>query len=120
MTDISTLFLQQAGLKTSAFATNSRYHGIATATMEDSNGDPVVFVKRRIVPAPAQFYLLQKHIVSQGERPDLLAHKYYNDAEKFWQLADANAALDADDLTADPGKQIQVTLPGGIPGNTHA
>ncbi|RZM19812.1 MAG: LysM domain-containing protein [Pedobacter sp.] len=120
MTDISRLFLQQAGLKVSAFAPNSRYNGIETGTIEDKNGEPVAYVKRRFVPAPASFFLLQKHIVSQGERPDLLAQQYYNDPEKFWQIADANAVLDADEIVDQPGKSIHITLPNGIPGNSHA
>lgn len=119
MTDISKLF-QQAGFKPSSFTPSSRYNGIEIAMLEGKNGEPVPYVKRRLIPAQDKFFLLKKHLITDGERPDLLAHQYYNDAERFWQLADANRAMDADELTASPGITINITLPNGIPGNTNA
>lgn len=120
MTDIAKIFLQQAGLKASNFSASSRYKAIETATIEDHNGEPVAYVKRRIIPAADRFFFLQKHYIKEGERPDLLAHKYFSDAERFWQIADANLVLDADELTDTPGNSIQITLPNGIPGNSNA
>ena len=120
MTDISKIFLQQAGLKSSNFSASSRYKDVDTSTTEERNGERVAYVKRRMIPAPDKFYLLQKHHTKEGERPDLLAHKYFNDAERFWQIADANLVLDAHDLTDSPGNTIQITLPNGIPGNSNA
>ncbi len=120
MTDISKIFLQQTGLGTGAFSPSSRYHGINTRITGSQNGEPVIYLSRRLIPAPEKFFLLQKHFTSEGERPDLLAHQYYSDAERFWQLADANAVLHPNELTGTPGKAINITLPGGIPGNKHA
>ncbi len=119
MTDLSKLF-QQAGSKSSPFSPSSRYHGVETATIEGKNKEPIAYVKRRLVPSPDNFFVLKKHIISEGDRPDLLAHQYYNNAEAFWQLADANLVMDANELTANPGDTIRITLPNGIPGNTNA
>jgi len=120
MTDISKIFLQQAGLKSGNFSASSRYKDVDTSTIEEKNGELVAYLKRRMIPAPEKFYLLQKHHTTEGERPDLLAFKYYSDAERFWQIADANLVLDANDLTDNPGNTIHITLPNGIPGNSNA
>ncbi len=119
MTDISKLF-QQAGFKASPFSPSSRYNGIEITALEGENDERVPYVKRRLIPPQDTFFLLKKHLVAEGERPDLLAHEYYNDAERFWQLADANLVSDANELTANPGNTIHITLPNGIPGNTNA
>lgn len=120
MTDLSKIFLQQTGLRTSTFSPSSRYHGINTRINDSQNGESVIYLSRRLIPGPEKFFVLQKHFINEGERPDLLAHQYYSDAERFWQLADANAVLDPNELTNTPGKAINITLPGGIPGNKHA
>jgi hypothetical protein len=42
------------------------------------------------------------------------------DAEQFWRIADANAALHPNELTAQPGRRLRITLPEGIPGPSNA
>ena len=78
------------------FPPNSRYSGIATATLEKPNGDQVIYLKRRFVPSPVLFALLQEHMVTEGERLDHIAAHYLGDAELFWRLCDANSALRPD------------------------
>jgi len=48
------------------------------------------------------------HVVAQGDRPDLLAYRYYRDPLKFWRIADANRVLTANELVAQPGDRILV------------
>lgn len=120
MTDISKLFLQQVGLKSSNFSISSRYHSVEISSIENQNGEPVAYVKRRLIPAQENYFVLQKYICSEGDRPDLLAQKFYNDPERFWQILDANVILDPDELTNTPGKIIKISLPNGIPGNSNA
>lgn len=119
MTDPLQMILQQAGLKSNGFPPTSRYHGISTATLESDNGDPIIYLRRRLVPAAERFSLLQEHTVTEGERLDHIAYQYLGDPERFWQLCDANNALHPDELTEEIGKRIRITLPEGIPGN-HA
>lgn len=115
------LMMQQAALKTNQFAPNSRYYGIETATIASDHQGQIPYVKRRFIAAPENFQLLQEHTVSQGERPDHLAHQYLGDSEQFWRICDANVVRSPNELTDTIGKKIKITLPENIIGNnTHA
>ena len=76
MTDPLQAFLQTNGLASAPFAPGSRYHGLPTAEHTRPDGSVVAFVKRRFVPPPASFALIQEHEVVAGDRLDnLAAHK---------------------------------------------
>lgn len=115
MADLTQL-LQQLGAKASYFAPNSRYKNIGTKTMTGADGAGVLYLQRRILPPADSFVLLQEHIVNDGDRLDTITNQYLGDPEKFWQLCDANNTLHPDELTANPGDRIRITLPEGIPG----
>ncbi len=102
------------------FPPNSRYYGIETAILEDADGVQTAYLRRRLVPQPERFALLQTHRVSQGERLDNIAARYLDDPEQFWRLCDANRALRPDRLTERAGRSLRVTLPEGIPGTPRA
>jgi hypothetical protein len=120
MTDIAQFILQQVGKKTNSFAPSSRYNGIDTVTIEGSDGEPIVYVRRRFVPPAESFFLLQEHTVTEGERLDNITNRYLGDPERFWQICDANNAIDPGELTETPGTKIKITLPQGIQGNSNA
>jgi hypothetical protein len=120
MTDPLQMMLQQTGQAIAAFPPASRYYGIATARGETATGEPLIYLRRRLLPPPERFYLLQEHTVSQGERPDTLAHQYLGDPEQFWRLCDANGVMQPNELTDTIGRKIRITLPDGIPGYSHA
>jgi hypothetical protein len=101
------------------FGPGSRYFGLATMKRTLPNGDEIVFVRRRLVPPPERFELLQEHIVSHGERLDHIAFEHLADAELFWRLCDANRALRPEELTEMAGRRLRITLPEGIPGNSN-
>jgi hypothetical protein len=94
----------------------SRYHRVETATLAGEDERVIVYLRRRFLPDPDQFALLQEHRVVAGERPDHLAARYLNDPEQFWRLADANGVLHPDELTAEIGRVVRITMPEGIPG----
>lgn len=112
--------LTAPGLEATSFPKNSRYHGIATRTTVGPDGTMHVHLKRRFVPPPENFELLQAHTVVQGDRLDNLAQTYVGDPELFWQLCDANGAMRPDDLTAALGRRLRITLPEAIPGGSGA
>ncbi len=112
--------LQPGGLKTSLFPPTSRYHGIDTATLETADGNTIIYLRRRFVPPPERFALLQEHAVTQGERLDNITARYLSDPEQFWQVCDANAAMRPDELTETISRRLRITLPEGIPGMPNA
>lgn len=98
------------------FPPTSRYHNIETAILERADGKKVVYLKRRFVPAPDRFSLLQEHVVTQGDRLDNITARYYNDPLQFWRVCDANNAMKPTELTDVIGRRLRITLPEGIPG----
>lgn len=112
--------LQQQHSAVPLFPPTSRYHGIETARLEMADGREVVYLKRRFVPAPERFSLLQEHVVTQGDRLDNVTARYLDDPEQFWRLCDANRVLRPDELTETISRRLRITLPEGIPGTPNA
>jgi hypothetical protein len=84
------------------------------------NGLLVVYLKRRFLPQPENFALLQEHIVTEDERLDNITAKYLGDPEQFWRVADANRAMRPEELVETVGRRLRITLPEGIPGIPNA
>lgn len=114
--------LLSAGLvPTTEFPPTSRYAGVGLATHVPDAGPgeeavPVVHLRRRLVPRPERFALLQEHTCVEGDRRDLVATEHLGDPELWWRLADANGVLDPAGLTTPPGRRLRITLAEGVPG----
>ena len=117
-TDPVQAMLAQTSLARNLFEATSRYYGIETETLTTSDGTTIVYLKRRFVPSPDRFQLLQEHTIVQAERLDNMAGKYLGDPELFWRIADANAAMRPEDLAQTVGRKLKITLPEGIVGNS--
>lgn len=102
------------------FPPTSRYFNSDTATLDLGHGRTLIYLKRRFVPPPERFSLLRVHVVVQGDRLDNITARYLTDPEQFWRVCDANRAMRPDDLTADTGRSLRITLPEGIPGLPNA
>jgi hypothetical protein len=113
-------FLQAGQSKVSPFPPTSRYYGIETATVQMADGRTVIYLRRRFVPSPENFALLQWHAVRQGDRLDNVTAKYLNDPEQFWRICDANGAMRPEELTETVGRKLRITLPEGIPAIPNA
>jgi hypothetical protein len=107
--------LLQGRVKPILFPPNSRYAGIDTGQLTTADGKIIVYLRRRFVPPPEHFALLQEYTVVQGDRLDNLAAKFIGDPERFWQICDANAAMRPEELTETIGRTLRITLPEGIP-----
>jgi hypothetical protein len=107
-------------LRTPLFPATSRYHGLETARLETAQGKTIVYLRRRFVPQPERFALLQEHTHTQSERLDNISAQYLGDPEQFWRICDANRAMRPDELTETVGRRLRITLPEGIPGNQSA
>jgi hypothetical protein len=100
---------------TTPFDPTSRYYGVPTETFADPAGEQHAYVARRFVPPASAFAPIGTHVVVEGERYDTIAAAYIGDPTQFWQLCDANGALDPADLNV-AGTVVTITLPAGIPG----
>jgi nucleoid-associated protein YgaU len=97
------------------FPITSRYHRIATTTLEIAGGKSIRYLKRRFLPSVSSFSLLREHTVVEGDRLDLITAQHLGDPEQFWRVCDANNAVRPDDLL-EVGRKLRITLPEGIPG----
>lgn len=98
----------------------SRYSNIETTTLETSDRRTIAYLRRRFVPPPERFTLLQEYVVVQGDRLDNITARFLGDPEQFWRICDANAAMRPDELTEEIGRRLRLTLPEGIPGRLNA
>lgn len=114
--DPAQFILSNVGLTSNPFPPGSRYFGLETATRKTAEGKTVIYLRRRFLPPPERFALLQTHTVKEGDRLDNVTAQYLGDPEQFWQLCDANRAMHPDELTETPGERLRITLPAGIPG----
>ena len=105
-------------MQTNFLAATGRYHNIETAEYTTSSGKTIIYLRRRFLPSPERFELLQEHTVTQGERLDNVTAGYLGDPEQFWRICDANNAMRPDELTETIGRKLRITLPEGIPGNS--
>lgn len=106
-------------LRSYLFPPTSRYHGLEIAIYEEPDGRQVAYLRRRFVPQPARFALLQEHRVAEGERLDRITAHYLGDPEQFWRICDANGALHPAELEI-LGRTLRITLPEGLPGAPDA
>src|SRR5215468_5324026 len=93
----------------------SRYFNIGTSSLYVGSGRTLIYLRRRFVPAPERFAVVDEHVVVQGDRLDNVTARYLGDPEQFWLVSDANRAMRPDDLTAEIGRRLRITLPEGIP-----
>ena len=117
-TDPVQAMLAQASLQRNLFTSTSRYYGMDTETLTTADGTTIIYLKRRFLPSPDSFQLLQLHTVMQGERLDNIAAKFLGDPELFWRIADANGAMRPENLVQTLGRKLRVTLPQGISGRS--
>ncbi len=87
------------------FFKGSRYADVGEDQITDSQGREIRYKTIRFIP---ETRAQMGHSVSQGERLDHIAHRYYRDPDRFWRICDANRALWPDDLIAEAGRTILI------------
>ncbi|MBX9395824.1 hypothetical protein K4749_20010 [Streptomyces sp. TRM72054] len=96
----------------------SRYHDAEIGIHRQADGTEVRYTKRRLLPPLPPLdddRETQQHTVAAGDRPDLLAQRYFGDPGQWWQIADANPVLDPRELTDEAGRVVDIPLAGGFP-----
>jgi len=117
MADPLQALLAAGAVPTTTFPPTSRYASTPVEAWDPGGGAPAVpYLGRRFCPRGESLALLYQVPIAQGDRRDVLGWRHLGDAELWWQLADANGAVDPRELTATVGKALRVTLPAGVPG----
>lgn len=86
------------------FFKGSRYKDILEYRAVDEEGLAYRIKSIRWIPKTQGRFM---HTVTQSDRIDLLAYKYYGDPKKWWLICDANPEVFFPlDLLEEPGKRI--------------
>lgn len=89
------------------FLKSSRYYGIGTVAAQDASGREVKAVKFRRLPEMPEIPG-EAAVIQGADRLDLIADARYQDAARYWHVADANSELEAERLAGPPGRIIAV------------
>ncbi|MBK8096617.1 MAG: LysM domain-containing protein [Planctomycetes bacterium] len=92
----------------------SRYVGVPVRTYVTADGRTLAHFARRLLPDPDTLSTIGQEVVRDGDRADLMAHRTLGDQEQWWRIADANAVFWPEDLFAEPGRRLRITLPRGL------
>ncbi len=97
------------------FEATSRYYKVddanLTVTLPDGSTRSVSYKRRRFIADPSSLPALE-HIAVHGERPDLLASRYFGEPTQFWRLCDANRVIRPAELTETAGRPLAVPVIG--------
>lgn len=101
---------------------SSRYCNTDTKPYTLSDGTPVKYLARRILPQPAIYRSLQTYVVLEGDRIDNLAAKFLGDPLLYWIICDANGVVDPDALTSPSqvGHSILIPVAAGVPAGARS
>src|SRR5262249_3580472 len=106
--------LNAGAIGTSPFPPNSPHPGLPVGKLDLPGQAPAPYLRRRFIAPPERFAEGQQHPVGEGDRIDNVAAQYLGDPELYWQVADANGAMEPAELTEAPGRRLRITLPEGI------
>jgi hypothetical protein len=126
MIDPVRAFLEGTAITVPVMPADSRYYGVGTGVFVTPDGRTLTFLRRRFLPQPDRFTVLQEHALTEGDRVDNLAHRFLGDPGQFWRLCDANGVMRPAELTYTPSSEassapvlprmVRITLPEGVPG----
>ncbi len=92
------------------FFKGSRYAKVGEVQTTDAQGRTVRYKRTRFITAPS---MSGTHVVTDGDRLDRLAFAAYGDVERWWLIADLNAAMRPEDILEESGRVV--AMPGGEP-----
>lgn len=93
------------------FEPSSRYHNLKVARYTAPDGRHVLYKRRRFLPRGDSFPTLFEVTVQAHDRLDLIAARTLGNPEQFWQICDANDAMNPFDLANEPGQRLRVVSP---------
>jgi hypothetical protein len=89
----------------------SRYGDVASLTFATRDRGTVVYLARRFCPAGSALPLLTTRQVRDGDRLDTLTAAVFGDATQYWQIADANDAMNPRELLRPVARWLRIPVP---------
>lgn len=72
------------------------------------HADATPYLEPRTIRTPPE---RARHVVQDGERTDLVAHRRLSDPERYWRICDAHLVFWPEDLVAEPGRSLRIPSP---------
>lgn len=98
-----------------SYPQDSRYAGVPLTVSTLPDGRVVTHLRRRVVPPPVPGGFERERTVGLSERLDTIAGETWGNSRLWWRIADANRAVDPDDLL-EPGRPLVLPDLGMGPG----
>ncbi len=89
----------------------SRYKHVGTSRYITRDGAQITYRNRRFSPQGTSMPLYATVTVGANDRLDLIAARSLNNPLAFWQVADANNAMNPFALTEAVGRQLRIPVP---------
>jgi nucleoid-associated protein YgaU len=96
------------------FERGSRYEQVGDAVHVDADGREIPYKLLRVLPRAGEPGT-EVHVVTLGDRLDLIADRLYGDPDQLWRIADANQATRPDRLTDRAGARLRLPRVEGGP-----
>lgn len=93
------------------FDPNSRYEHLEEAVYEDENGRKIVYKRRRFLPQGEPIPEFKRVYIELGARLDNITAQTLGDPLAFWQICDANNAMNPFDLVAESEVKRPLKIP---------
>ncbi len=95
------------------FDPSSRYYHLEEAVFEAADGRKHVYKRRRFLPQGRTIPELHRIRIASQDRLDLITARTLGDPLAFWQVCDANNAMNPFDLTAETeiGRSLRIPVP---------
>lgn len=93
------------------FEETSRYYPLETVQHITQDGRKIAYKRRRFLPQGAKMPLLLEVQVTRDDRLDLVTAQTLGEPEQFWQVCDANNAMNPADLLAEPIQMLRIPVP---------
>ncbi|MDJ0729237.1 MAG: hypothetical protein QNJ33_04515 [Crocosphaera sp.] len=95
------------------FEPNSRYYQLPIKKLTTPEGRTIAYVSRRFLPQGNRLAILGEVTVEQSDRDriDYITARTLGESEQFWQVCDANNAMNPQDLTTESGRQLLIPMP---------
>ena len=93
------------------FEYTSRYYNLEQEKFLTPTGRRITYVKRRFLPQGKEIPVLGEVTITEGDRLDLITYRTLGDPEQFWQICDANNAMNPVELTEELGSSLVIPLP---------
>jgi hypothetical protein len=93
------------------FDASSRYAKLPLLTWRRPDGEPIVYVSRRLLPPAGNMPVLDETAARSDDRPDLVTARTLGDPTAFWRVADANFVMDPGELVETTGRVLRIPVP---------